>query len=175
MRAIRFLFILSFFPSIVYSMTVEVYFSPKGGCADAIEKRIDSAKKEILVAVYTFTSSQLAWALVRAKKRGVDVKVILDVSEAENPFSKIEFLKNKGIEAKIDYYHILQTQRKMKKFPGKMHHKFAVIDEEVVITGSYNWTATAEEHNDEDCLIFTNAEELAKVYKKKFFTIWERN
>ena len=175
MRAIRFLFILSFFPSIVYSMTVEVYFSPKGGCADAIERRIDSAKKEILVAVYTFTSSQLAWALVRAKKRGVDVKVILDVSEAEDRFSKIEFLKNKGIEAKIDYFHILQTQRKMRKFPGKMHHKFAVIDEEVVITGSYNWTATAEEHNDEDCLIFTDAKELAKVYKKKFFIIWERN
>lgn len=175
MRAIRFLFILLVFPFFTYPMTVEVYFSPKGGCADAIEKKVDSAKKEILVAVYTFTSSQLAWALVRARKRGVDVKVVLDVSEAENPFSKVEFLKNKGIETKIDYYHILQTQRKMRKFPGKMHHKFAVIDEEVVITGSYNWTATAEEHNDEDCLIFTDAGELARVYKKKFFTIWERN
>lgn len=174
MKVIRF-FLIFLFPLTSSSITLEVYFSPKGGCASAIEKKIDSAKKEILVAVYTFTSSQLAWALVRAKKRGVDVKVVLDSSGTEDRFSKVEFLKNKGIEAKIDYFHILQTQRKMRKFPGKMHHKFAVIDEEVVITGSYNWTASAEEHNDEDCLIFIDAKELAKIYKKKFFVIWERN
>lgn len=175
MKGIRSLSFLFLFPLSLSAMTVEVYFSPKGGCADAIEKRIDSAKKEILVAVYTFTSTQLGWALVRAKKRGVDVKVVLDSSEAEDPFSKVEFLKKNGIPVKIDYFHVIQSQRKMRKFPGKMHHKFAVIDEEVVITGSYNWTATAEEHNDEDCLIFGNANELARLYKKKFFTLWERN
>lgn len=152
-----------------------MYFSPKGGCASAIEREIEKSKKEILVAMYSFTSSQLAWALVRARKRGVEVRVILDPSQVESRFSKVEFLKKRGIKVKVDLFHLIESGRRLEKYPSKMHHKFAVIDGKVVITGSYNWTAYAERYNDEDCLVFTDAEELAKLYIKKFFKLWERN
>lgn len=174
MKAIRFL-VLLLIPSVIYPMNVEVYFSPDGGCADAIEREIDRAEREILVAMYSFTSSQLAWALVRAKKRGVEVKVVVDPSQVENRFSKVEFLKNRGIKVKVDLFHLIKSERRLEKYPSNMHHKFAVIDRKVVITGSYNWTAYAEKYNDEDCLIFTDAQELAELYVKKFFKLWERN
>jgi len=157
-------------------MEVEVYFSPDGGCGSIIEKEIDNAKKQIVVAMYSLTSSPLSWALVRSVKRGVDVMVVLDAGEAQNDFSKIEFFKKKGVKVKQDLYLLKKHKERFEKmFPPKMHHKFAVIDGRVVITGSYNWTASAEKNNYEDCLIFSNAEKLADRYLKRFKELWERN
>jgi phosphatidylserine/phosphatidylglycerophosphate/cardiolipin synthase-like enzyme len=106
----------------------EVYFSPRGGCTEAIIKELDKAKSSILVQAYSFTSAPSAKALLNAHKRGVKVEVILDKSQRTQQYSSATFLHNQGIPVKIDAQHAIA------------HNKVMIIDGETVITGSFNFT-----------------------------------
>ena len=106
----------------------EVYFSPRGGCTEAIIKELDKAKSSILVQAYSFTSAPIAKALLNAHKRGVKVEVILDKSQRTQQYSSATFLHNQGIPVKIDAQHAIA------------HNKVMIIDGETVITGSFNFT-----------------------------------
>lgn len=154
-RFILFLVIFIFFTSDAFSLTVEVYFSPKGGCEKRIIELIDSAGESIDVAMYAFTNSQIAWALVKAFERGVRVRVLLDGQQANDKYSKGAFLTKRGIFVVYD------------RMPGLMHNKFCIIDKRIVITGSYNWTATAEEKNEENLLVIHDLA-IAKAYEERF-------
>ena len=116
---------------------VKVYFSPKGGCTDAIIKEIEQAKTEILVQAYSFTSAPIAKALVNAHKKGINVQVILDKSQRSEKYTSATFLTNANIPTYIDDQHAIA------------HNKIMVIDNETVITGSFNFTKAAEEKNAE--------------------------
>jgi phosphatidylserine/phosphatidylglycerophosphate/cardiolipin synthase-like enzyme len=153
-------------------MIVQACFSPQGKCSSHILREIESAKQELLVAVYAFTSVDLASALVQAKKRGVAVQVVVDREfDRANENSKARFL---GAQ-KIPVRRVSGVQLTMQdKEPGLMHQKFAVIDRRLVFTGSYNWTHSAESRNDENLLMFRNAGPLAEEYRKAFFQLWER-
>jgi len=105
--------------------------------------------------MYTFTNSRIAWALVKAYERGVRVRVLLDGQQASDKYSKGTFLSKRGIFVVYD------------RMPGLMHNKFCIIDDKIVITGSYNWTATAEEKNEENLLVIHDYN-VAKVYKERF-------
>ncbi len=120
---------------------IEVYFSPKGGCTEAVVREIDAAEKTVLVQAYSFTSAPIAKALVEAHKRGVDVRVILDKSQRTEKYSEADFLVNMGIPTRIDAQHAIA------------HNKVMVIDGTTVITGSFNFTKAAEEHNAENLLV----------------------
>ena len=72
--------------------TIEVHFSPRGGCTDAVVKELCNAKKMVLVQAYSFTSAPIAKALVDAHKRGVDVRVILDKSQRSAKYSSAAIL-----------------------------------------------------------------------------------
>src|SRR5271157_89772 len=74
-----------------------VYFSPHGGCTDAIIKELNGAKSTILVQAYFFTSAPIAKALLNAHKRGVKVQVLLDKSQVSQKYSSATFLLNQGI------------------------------------------------------------------------------
>jgi phosphatidylserine/phosphatidylglycerophosphate/cardiolipin synthase-like enzyme len=153
-------------------MVVQACFSPQGKCSAHILREIDSAKQELLVAVYAFTSEDLASALVQAKKRGVAVQVVVD-----REFDRVnENSKGKLLEAqKIPVRRISGTAAKtVEKDAGIMHQKFAVIDRRTVFTGSYNWTHSAENRNDENLLMFRDARPLAEEYRKTFLRLWER-
>src|SRR5438132_14126289 len=76
---------------------IEVYFSPKGGCTDAVVRELNSAKTSVLVQAYSFTSPPIAKALVDAKRRGVAVQTILDKSNQTDRYSAATFLVNNGI------------------------------------------------------------------------------
>jgi phosphatidylserine/phosphatidylglycerophosphate/cardiolipin synthase-like enzyme len=130
---------------------VKIYFSPRGGCTDAIINAIEQAKTEILVQAYSFTSAPIAKALVNAYKKGINVQVILDKSQRSEKYTSATFLTNAGIPTYIDDRHAIA------------HNKIMVIDKETVITGSFNFTKAAEEKNAENLLIITS-KELAKVY-----------
>jgi len=138
---------------------VKVMFSPRDDCAREIVSEIDKAKTFIYVAMYTFTSRQVAQALLRARKRGVDVKLCSDSGQTEYKYSKVGFLENKGVPTKLI------------DGSGYMHNKFCVIDGATVITGSYNWTVSADLRNNEDLLIIKSAE-IAKQYKRQFGRLW---
>ncbi len=150
---------------------VEVRFSPNGGALGALVTQLDQAKKEIKVAMYAFTSRELAQALVRARERRVPVAVVLDGEFANDPFSKDEFLKNNGIDVRIDQSHLRGSGEPQ----GKMHNKFAIIDNTVLATGSYNWTASAEQFNDENLLVIKNAPALIKSYNRRFRQLYDRS
>jgi phosphatidylserine/phosphatidylglycerophosphate/cardiolipin synthase-like enzyme len=62
---------------------IRVYFSPHGGCTEAVVRAVKAAQRQVLVEAYSFTSEQIAMALIEAEKRGVDVEVILDKSQEQ--------------------------------------------------------------------------------------------
>ncbi len=72
--------------------TWEVYFSPHGGCTDAIIRELNKAKSSILVQAYSFTSAPIAKALLNANKSGVKIEVILDKSQRTQKYSSATFL-----------------------------------------------------------------------------------
>ncbi len=135
-------------------------------------REIGEAKKELLVAVYAFTSHELAAALARAKQRGVVVQVVID-REFD---SRTEHSKGKFLEThKIPVRRVSGMQPNTSNTDaGLMHQKFAVIDRKNLFTGSYNWTQSAENINDENLLLFRNAGPLAEEYRKIFLQLWER-
>jgi phosphatidylserine/phosphatidylglycerophosphate/cardiolipin synthase-like enzyme len=153
-------------------MLVEACFSPQSKCSSHILREIDRAKKEILVAVYAFTSDDLADALVLAKRRGITVQVIIDREfDAANEKSKGKLLESQ----KIPVRRLSGLRGKAaEKDAGLMHQKFAVIDRTLVFTGSYNWTHSADRFNHENLLLFRDAGPLAEEYRRVFFLLWEQ-
>src|SRR3989304_5495849 len=97
---------------------VQVCFSPKGGCTEAIINEIDRAKSEILVQAYSFTSAPIAKSLVSAHKRGVRVQAILDKSQRSEKYTSATFLSNAGIPTYIDSKHAIA------------HNKIMIIDQD---------------------------------------------
>jgi phosphatidylserine/phosphatidylglycerophosphate/cardiolipin synthase-like enzyme len=171
-RVILVCVVLGLTTSVHGDMVVQTCFSPQGKCSAHILREIEEAKKELLVAVYAFTSDDLAGALVRARKRGLSVQVILDRDfDADNDKSKGKFLEDQ----KILVRRLPATRSAAAdKESGLMHQKFAVIDRKMVFTGSYNWTQAADNLNDENLLLFRDAGSLAEEYRKVFLQMWER-
>ena len=135
--------------------SIAVYFSPKGGCTDAVVREIDAAKKMILVQAYSFTSVPIAKALVDAHKRGVDVRVILDKSQRSEKYSSADFVAHAGIPTFIDAKHAIA------------HNKIMIIDGVTILTGSFNFTRAAEEKNAENLLVIRDSD-LADKYHSNF-------
>lgn len=156
----------------IAEMAVQACFSPQGKCSSHILREIDNAKKELLVAVYAFTSESLAEALVRAKRRGVNVQVIIDREfDSRNQASKGKLLEAQKIPVRrLAGGRSSNSERDA----GLMHQKFAIVDNQIVFTGSYNWTHSADTVNDENLLVFRDAAPLAEEFRKIFVRLWER-
>ena len=107
------------------SHSIEVYFSPHGGCTDAVMKELGKAQSTVLVQAYSFTSRDIAMALVDAHKRGVKVEVILDRSVLKDGYTEADFILHAGIPVKVDSLHAIA------------HNKIMVIDSGVVVTGLF--------------------------------------
>lgn len=132
----------------------EVCFSAVEDCSSLIVFWISRANKSIHVMIYSFTQDEIGEALAQAVKRGIDVEVVFEKSQLSE-YSELERLKKAGAEVYLDGN------------PYTMHHKVAVIDDVVVITGSYNWSMSAEERNDEN-LVILFGENIAKLYESEF-------
>lgn len=137
---------------------IEVYFSPKGGCTEAIVGEINSAGSSILIQAYSFTSAPIAKAIVDAHKRGVHVEAILDSSHKTAKYSSSDFLRNAGISVLLDGEHPIA------------HNKIMIIDGQVVITGSFNFTKQAEQGNAENLLVIRD-----KALADQYAANWRRH
>jgi len=137
--------------SSIFAEPIRVYFSPNGGCQEAVIQEISQAQKTIDIAMYNLTTREISQELIKAKERGVKIRVFLDQGEANGKYSKGRYLMDKGID--VRFY----------TGTGLMHNKFAVIDNRVLITGSFNWTASAERENQENLLIIMD-EKVVKQY-----------
>lgn len=123
----------------------DVYFSPRGGCTEQIVHAIGGATRQILVQAYSFTSPPIAQALIEARGRGVDVRVIVDKSQRSEDHTVADDLQAAGVPVLVDAAHAIA------------HNKIIVIDGQRVITGSFNFTKSAEERNAENVLVLRDA------------------
>lgn len=148
------------FPSLA---EIKIFFSPKGGIREEIIKQIDQADNYVDIAMYSFTSESLAEALVRAKSREVRVRILLDKLQAAGRYSQFQYLLDNGIKVITDVHG------------GIMHNKIAIIDRRVLFTGSFNWTKSAEEKNEENLLLFIDEEEIIRIYQMRLNYLWDFN
>jgi phosphatidylserine/phosphatidylglycerophosphate/cardiolipin synthase-like enzyme len=138
------------------------YFSPPDNAAQAIISRIDQAKTEVLVQAYGFTHNGIARALVRATERGVKVRVIMDAKSAKTNRFVVEVLNEHRVPYRWDGKHAIA------------HNKVMIIDSLVVVTGSFNFTNSAQTRNAENVLILRSSE-LAKEYRSHWHTHWDHS
>ena len=147
--------------------TTQLYLSADDDVTAAIIDQIGYAGDSVHLAIYTFTDSDIRDALIDAATvRGVDVMVAADVTQSAEVAQQAEALRLLS-EAGV-------PTRTCRGFNGGiMHHKFAVIDERTVLTGSFNYTLSANNANDENLLVLTSPT-LAQDYETAFQDLWSR-
>jgi phosphatidylserine/phosphatidylglycerophosphate/cardiolipin synthase-like enzyme len=137
----------------------EVYFSLSDNPQKEIIKNINRAEAFINIAMYIFTDKEIAIPLVKARERGVKVRVYLDQDQVDYKYSQSRFLVQKGIKTRISSNKYI------------MHNKFAIIDNRILLTGSYNWTFSANHRNDENLMIIDDPE-IIEIFQNQFVNLW---
>ena len=135
---------------------IELCFTPPSGCGTLIAQEIARAKESIYVQAYGLTSGIIVNQLIQAKNRGVKVQVLLDKSNVSDKWSKMMDLVNANVSVRID------------KVSGIAHNKVIIIDEQKVITGSFNFTNAADKRNAENVIIINN-----KSVAKEYLNNWQ--
>lgn len=123
---------------------------------ELIERRLRLANKEVLLAMFTFTSDRLAEALVEAQKRGCAVRVVLDGGQLRkegSPGPRMRSVRDRLQAARIEVREVSVPPVHFGARPGVFHHKYCVIDRTVVLTGSFNWTEKADRENYEHVVV----------------------
>ncbi len=145
----------------VQQADVEVFFSRVDNPQAEIIRVLDGASETLHIALYYFTDAELAAAVVRAQQRGVQTYVYLDKSQVKQKYSQSRYLAAQDVPVRISSNSAI------------MHNKFAIIDSATVLTGSYNWTKSAYERNDENMLVIRR-KDIAARYKQRFAGLWMR-
>ncbi|KAF9173121.1 hypothetical protein BGX21_003714 [Mortierella sp. AD011] len=139
---------------------VSPVFFPSEDSFHHLINTLDNAKSSLDICVYSITDDHLAKAIIRAHERGVRVRIISDDEKADDL----------GSDAKRLAEHD-QIPVRLDGSPSYMHHKYAVVDDELVMFGSYNWTKGARFHNRED-LTLTNSHSAVQSFKREFEKLW---
>jgi phosphatidylserine/phosphatidylglycerophosphate/cardiolipin synthase-like enzyme len=141
---------------------VSVYFSPGKDPEDHILGFIRGCTKTLDIAIYSLTSAEICAAIFAADNRGVAVRLIFDYDNGHSKYS-----------AWTKWIDLAQGNIKVKFKPmkGLMHNKFAIGDRSAVITGSYNWTETAEKVNHEN-LVIIRIESVVMQFVIEFDNMW---
>ncbi len=147
----------------INGVTVEAYFSPSDNTTSKIIDALNTADSDVEIAMLTFTKNELGTAVRDARDAGADTRVIID--NINDQGSEYDWLLSQGIDV-IDDNQTIQT-----------HHKYAIIDgsnptsDPIVVTGSHNWSASAEDRNDENTLIIHDAD-VANIFLQEFEAMW---
>lgn len=135
------------------------FFSPGDACLEAIRGEFAHAKRTADVCVYTITDDRIRNAMLEAKRRGVVLRVVSDDDKSQDEGSDIEPLRQAGVEVRLDASE------------AHMHHKFAVFDGARLLTGSYNWTRSAANYNQEN-VVLTEDPALVQPFAQEFERLW---
>lgn len=138
-----------------------VYFSHTHNIRSKVIHSIENAKETLDVCLFTISDNQIADAIIQAKKHRIKVRVITDDEKIMDKGSDIFRFKHKRIPVKIDSNKSL------------MHHKFAIIDGHKVISGSYNWTRSGSEINNEN-IIITDNHRIVTAFVNEFNRLWQQ-
>lgn len=150
-------------PAIDPNAPVVVGFSPGVDgyrAVDVVIQAISDAKTSVHMAAYSFTSRDIAAALVAAQRRGVEVAVVVDAKENNRKYTAATFTANQGVPTRTDDHYAI------------MHNKFLVIDGRTVETGSFNYTEAATKRNAENALLLRNVPMLAGTYEREWQRLW---
>ncbi|MGR3309352.1 MAG: phospholipase D-like domain-containing protein [Candidatus Brocadiales bacterium] len=128
-----------------------------GGIRDRILKCINGCSTSLEVAVYKFSSGDIAEAILNAKNRGVKIRIVLDKKNAEKEGSLYGFLREEGFD-------VLLLRGRV---GGSMHNNFIIFDNKLVLTGSYSWTEYAEKFNYENAIL-TDEKAVVEMYRNEF-------
>lgn len=139
---------------------VETYFAPEDSVLTRLVQLVNNAKTSIYFLTYSFTLDELSDAMLAAQARGVEIYGVMDKAQAANAGGEFSRFLENGIDEHRDGE------------VGSMHNKVMIIDGEIVVTGSYNFSANAEERNDENLLVIQDAT-IASEYLEEFQRIWE--
>ena len=137
----------------------EVYFSLSDNPQKEIIKNINQAESFINIAMYIFTDREIALPLVKARERGVKVRLYMDKDQVDYKYSQSRFLVQKGIKTRVSSNNYI------------MHNKFAIIDNRILLTGSYNWTFSANHRNDENLMVIDDPE-IIEIFQNQFINLW---
>jgi len=150
-------------PSVRYKGTAwpRASFSPGGGTEARLASAIGQAGGTLDVAIFSFYSQAIADAVIAAKNRGVAVRVVADVSQARRSPQVAQLIQN-GVELR------LSAGRGGR---GVLHHKFALLDSEMLATGSFNFSGNAENNNFENQFYSNDSGDLA-AYQAEFEAVW---
>jgi phosphatidylserine/phosphatidylglycerophosphate/cardiolipin synthase-like enzyme len=140
-------------------MVSEAYFSSIDDCVGVIIELFGRCRESVDICVFTITDDRISDSIVRAKRRGVTIRIVTDDDKAGDIGSDIERLASLGIETRQD-----RSER-------HMHHKFALFDREELLTGSYNWTRGAADRNMEN-IIITRDPRLLRAFTREFERLW---
>lgn len=140
--------------------TTEAFFSPGPDCRAQIIETLHRAKKQVDICVFTITDNHICDALKKLFDRGVRLRIISDNHKSEDRGSDIDRLAGMGIPVKIDRTHF------------HMHHKFALFDRQKLLTGSYNWTISAANSNNENIIILDEPTAI-RSFSQEFDRLWD--
>ena len=140
---------------------IEAIFSSEGSIKETLLVEIESTHSTLELAIHGITSLDMAQPLLKAKQRGVKVRVITDSKQAKMKSTQITYLINQGIPVKV----LGGKDREV------MNHRFAIFDRKKVLTGSYEWSEVSEKWNYENILILTDSE-VVDSYQKEFERLW---
>ncbi len=147
-------------PASVEERTAEAWFTPGTDAPSRIVSTIRSTRRTLDVCVFTITDDRLTRALLEAKGRGVALRVITDDDKSFDRGSDIKRLENAGVPVRMD------------RSASHMHHKFALFDGSKLLTGSYNWTRSAADNNQENFVVVDDPR-LISAYSRTFESLWK--
>jgi phosphatidylserine/phosphatidylglycerophosphate/cardiolipin synthase-like enzyme len=149
-------------PADVYAADIETYYAPEDLPAERLISLYSQAKHYIYVAVYTMTFPPIVKALIDAKKRGVDVRVITDRGQGNDP------KQQRALEA----LHLAGIPIRVNQHDGLMHLKQVVIDDGINTSGSMNQTTSGHRYNDERLDVIADRAITIKA-REKFLAMWK--
>jgi cardiolipin hydrolase len=141
-------------------MKSQAYFSPGNACRAAIIRSLNAAISDAKICVFTISDDLITEAIINAKRRGVDVLILTDNDKLYDLGSDIIRLTREGIVVKTD------------NTSNHMHHKFMITDDRILVNGSYNWTRSAANYNQENITV-TDDSVLVRSFLEEFDKLWK--
>ena len=144
------------------ALDYDLGFSPGGTALGTVVAAIGTARQTIAVAAYEFTSAEVAQALAAAAVRGVRVWVVVDQKATKEKASQAVWLAAHGVGVRANGHYAI------------FHHKFLIIDQSTVETGSFNYTTSADKRNAENALVLRGVPDLANAYLTEWKRLWDQ-
>jgi len=135
------------------------FFSPGSACLETILATIRNTRNTMEICVFTISDNRITDAIIKAMRRGIEVRIITDNDKTRDRGSDIFELIQEGVPVRLD------------SSEQHMHHKFAIFDKQTLITGSFNWTRSASLYNYENILLIDDQQTLGD-FQNEFESLW---